>query len=113
MDKKRHGWFRFSLRTLFLLVVLIALLAGWGSWPLKWIRDRRDFDGGEQGAAETETAEDVFREPHGPIEAGKVPPPGADAAAAQQLSLPSLPRNSTHSDRSTTPNPHRLTGCRR
>ena len=43
MDKKCRRWFRFSLRTLFVLVALVALLAGWVSRSLNWIRDKRDF----------------------------------------------------------------------
>jgi hypothetical protein len=41
MDKWRHRcWFRFSLRTLFVLVTLIAV---WLGWSLNWIRQRHAF----------------------------------------------------------------------
>jgi hypothetical protein len=52
MDEKRHRWFRFSLRALFVLVTLVALSAGWVSWSTIWIRDRRAFvrDDGDTNA---------------------------------------------------------------
>jgi hypothetical protein len=40
-EKPRRRWFRFSLRTLFLLVTLAAVSAGWVSWSLNWIRQRQ------------------------------------------------------------------------
>ncbi len=52
MDEKPRRWFRFSLRSLFVVVTLVALLAGWVASSLNWIRDRRDFvgEGGEMNA---------------------------------------------------------------
>jgi hypothetical protein len=44
MDTKpRRRWFSFSLRTLFVLVTLAALVVGWVAWSLNWIRQRREF----------------------------------------------------------------------
>ena len=41
---KRH-WFRFSLRTLFVLVTIIGVAAGWVAYQLNWIRQRHEFLG--------------------------------------------------------------------
>jgi hypothetical protein len=38
----RRRWFRFSLRTLFLLVALIAAPLAWLGVQLKWIHDRHE-----------------------------------------------------------------------
>ena len=35
-------WVRFSLRTLFLLVTVVGLLAGWVVYQLDWIRQRHE-----------------------------------------------------------------------
>ena len=35
-------WFRFSLKTLFVLVLLLAIPLGWLTSQLKWIRDRHE-----------------------------------------------------------------------
>ena len=39
----RRPWFRFSLRTLFALVTVIALIASYFGWALKWKRERHEF----------------------------------------------------------------------
>jgi hypothetical protein len=41
-EKPKHRWFqfRFSLRTLFVLVTVVAI---WFGWSLNWIRERRAF----------------------------------------------------------------------
>ena len=39
---KRH-WFRFSLRTLFVVVTVFAVPLGWVAYQLNWIRQRREF----------------------------------------------------------------------
>jgi hypothetical protein len=39
----KHRRFRFSLRTMFVLVTLSAFFAGWVVWSLNWIRQRREF----------------------------------------------------------------------
>jgi hypothetical protein len=38
--KPKRRWFRFSLRTLFALVTLCALLSCWTVYQLNWIRQR-------------------------------------------------------------------------
>jgi hypothetical protein len=45
----RHQSFRFSLRTLFVLITLVAI---WVGWSFNWIRQRREFVrlGNELGA---------------------------------------------------------------
>jgi hypothetical protein len=35
-------WFRFSLRTLFVLVTVLGVFLGWLGVQVKWIRDRRE-----------------------------------------------------------------------
>ena len=35
-------WFRFSLRTLFVVVTIAGLLAGWVAYQLNWIRQRNE-----------------------------------------------------------------------
>ncbi len=40
LDSSNHRRFRFSLRTLFVLVTLAAL---WIGWSFNWIRERREF----------------------------------------------------------------------
>lgn len=42
MPTLRRKWFRFSLRTMLVLVVPIAIVMGWVGVQLKWIRDRRE-----------------------------------------------------------------------
>jgi hypothetical protein len=42
-DKLRRIWFRFSLRTLFVLVTLFGCAMGWVAYSLNWIRQRREF----------------------------------------------------------------------
>ena len=38
--KPKRRWFRFSLRTLFVLVTIIGIAAGWVTYQLNWIRER-------------------------------------------------------------------------
>ena len=40
MDKPRRRWFRFSLRTLLVVLTLAGGAAGWLGVQLKWIQDR-------------------------------------------------------------------------
>jgi hypothetical protein len=42
-DKPRRIWFRFSLRTLFVLITLFACTMGWIAHSLNWIRQRREL----------------------------------------------------------------------
>jgi len=42
LDKPRRRWFRYSLRTLLVLVVLLAIPLGWIAAQLKWIHDRHE-----------------------------------------------------------------------
>src|SRR5262249_13083052 len=46
--KPKRRWFRFSLRTLFMVLLLISLPLGWLGFQLDWIRQRhiflRDYD---------------------------------------------------------------------
>jgi hypothetical protein len=37
---KTRRWFRFSLRTLFVVVVLMACAAGWVVYHVNWVRQR-------------------------------------------------------------------------
>ena len=39
----RLGWFRFKLRTLFVLVTLICIFCGYFSWAMNWKRQREEF----------------------------------------------------------------------
>ena len=41
--KPKRRWFRFSLRTLFVLVTIISLPFGWIAYQLNWIQQRHDF----------------------------------------------------------------------
>ena len=41
--KPKRRWFRFSLRTLFVLVTIIGVGAGWVAHQLNWIRQRHEF----------------------------------------------------------------------
>ena len=41
--KPKRRWFRFSLRTLFVLVTIVGVAAGWTARQLNWIRERHDF----------------------------------------------------------------------
>jgi hypothetical protein len=41
--KPKRRWFRFSLRTLFVLVTIACTGAGWVAYQLNWIRERHDF----------------------------------------------------------------------
>ena len=43
--KPKRRWFRFSLRSLFVLVTIAGIGAGWVAYQLKWIRDRHEFRG--------------------------------------------------------------------
>ena len=36
-------WFRFSLRTLFVVVTIVCVLAGWLTYSLNWISQRHAF----------------------------------------------------------------------
>jgi len=38
----RRRWFRFSLRTLFVLVAVLGVFLGWLGVQVKWIRDRHE-----------------------------------------------------------------------
>ena|ERR1051325_8457872 len=38
----RRRWFRFSLRTLFLLVTILGVFLGWLGGQIKWIMDRHE-----------------------------------------------------------------------
>jgi hypothetical protein len=42
-EKQNRPWFRFPLRALFVLVALVALLAGWVVSNANWLRQRRQF----------------------------------------------------------------------
>jgi hypothetical protein len=42
-EKPRRRRFRFSLRAMFVMVTLAALVMGWAVWSLDWIRQRREF----------------------------------------------------------------------
>jgi len=39
---KSRRWFRFSLRTMLVLVTLVGITIGWTGMQLKWIRDRQE-----------------------------------------------------------------------
>lgn len=41
--KPRHRWYRFSLRTLFVLFTILSLPLGWIGYQLNWIRERESF----------------------------------------------------------------------
>lgn len=41
--KPKHRWLRFSLRTLFVLVTIVGVAAGWMACQLNWIRERHAF----------------------------------------------------------------------
>ena len=41
-DKPRRRWFRYSLRTIFVLLTIVACAACWLRVQLQWIRDRQD-----------------------------------------------------------------------
>ena len=41
--KPKRRWFRFSLRTLFVLVTIAGLAAGWVLHQLNWLEQRREF----------------------------------------------------------------------
>jgi hypothetical protein len=46
MEAKHHSrlrWFRFSLRTMLVLVTLVCILCGYIGWAQNWIRQRREF----------------------------------------------------------------------
>src|SRR5436190_21469206 len=42
-SKPKRRWFRFSLRTLFVVVTVIGIGAGWVAYQLNWIRQRHEF----------------------------------------------------------------------
>ena len=64
----KRRWFRFSLPTLFVLVTVIGIGAGWVAYQLNWIRQRHNFLNTGDIASE-------------------VPPPGfSDSAAIWPLS---------------------------
>jgi hypothetical protein len=42
-EKPRRRWFRFSLRTLFVLVTLLGCVMGWVVYSLSWIRQRDEL----------------------------------------------------------------------
>jgi hypothetical protein len=41
--KPKRRWFRFSLRTMFVVVTLFGVAAGWVAYQLNWIRQRHEF----------------------------------------------------------------------
>jgi len=41
-SKPRRRWFRFSLRTLFVLVAVVSIVLGWVESNRRWIRDRHN-----------------------------------------------------------------------
>ena len=41
--KPKRRWFRFSLRTLFVVVTIISLPLGWIAYQLSWIQQRHHF----------------------------------------------------------------------
>jgi hypothetical protein len=44
MEKpKPRRWFRFSLRTMFLLMTVVCSVVGWVTYQLNWIRQRHDL----------------------------------------------------------------------
>lgn len=49
----RFEWFRFRLRTLFVLLTVAGILAGWAMAQWSWIRERHEFEA-EQSAILTE-----------------------------------------------------------
>jgi hypothetical protein len=51
----KRRWFAFSLRTLFVVVTLVAC---WLGYELNWIRQRRDF----AARVETEDAEQLLKQ---------------------------------------------------
>ena len=49
--KPQLRWFRFSLRTLFVLVAVISVPLGWFAYQLNWVRERNEFINGLQAAS--------------------------------------------------------------
>jgi hypothetical protein len=43
MTAPRRRWFRFTLRTLFVVVTLAAIAASWVAYQINWIRARHTF----------------------------------------------------------------------
>ena len=41
--KPTRRWFRFSLRTLFVVVTIVGVAAGWVTYQLNWLEQRREF----------------------------------------------------------------------
>jgi hypothetical protein len=41
--KPKRRWFRFSLRTLFVLVTIVGIAAGWVRYQTNWVQQRREF----------------------------------------------------------------------
>ncbi len=41
--KQKRRWFRFSLRTLFVIVTAFAILMGWIAWNVSQVREREKF----------------------------------------------------------------------
>jgi hypothetical protein len=48
-DASRRPWLSFSLRTLFVVVTVLAALTCWSAYQLNWIRQRREFVAGTHG----------------------------------------------------------------
>jgi hypothetical protein len=42
-NKPNRRWFRFSLRTLFVVVTTVGVASGWVAYQLNWIRQRHAF----------------------------------------------------------------------
>ena len=46
----KRRWFAFSLRTMFIVVTVFGILAGWVAWNAKWISQRKAFGQRDSGA---------------------------------------------------------------
>ena len=59
-------WFRFSLRTLFVLVTVVALLAGWVAWSLNWVHQRQDALRTDGIYGNPNVHHSIYDKPHSP-----------------------------------------------
>jgi hypothetical protein len=41
--KPKRRWFRFGLRTLFVLMTIFGVVSGWVAYQFNWIRQRHEF----------------------------------------------------------------------